>query len=150
MRIVCQQIFLMKYHVKCICFVKSSIIWNCRLMKIVDGDLWVNLLCWEKKLNNLENGSFRYRNNLQNKTAAISVLMKTNGKCNILTPPSTSGSCILKKYINKTLFYCIAVFVSSSEQPGNGLHVDINCESVKSILTIWLLFYVIASLLLRS
>ena len=43
MRIVCQQMIVMKYHALSVIFEKkSSKIWNCRLLLIVGGALRVN------------------------------------------------------------------------------------------------------------
>ena len=43
MRIICEQTILMKYHALLL-FLKSGKIWNCRLLQIIGGALWVNLL----------------------------------------------------------------------------------------------------------
>ena len=41
MRIICQQTILKKYHALFFFFWKSSKIWNCRLLQIIGGALWV-------------------------------------------------------------------------------------------------------------
>ena len=41
MRIVCQQTILIKYHALFVIFEKRGKIWNCRLLQIIGGALWV-------------------------------------------------------------------------------------------------------------
>ena len=43
MKIVCQQTILVKYHALYVIFEKVEIFWNCRLLQIKGGALWVNL-----------------------------------------------------------------------------------------------------------
>ena len=50
MRIICQQMILMKYHALFVIFEKSSKIFNCRLLQIIGGALRV------KSINILRNG----------------------------------------------------------------------------------------------
>ena len=45
MRIVCQQTILMKYHALFVIFEISSKIFNCRLLQIIGGALWVKCKC---------------------------------------------------------------------------------------------------------
>ena len=40
MRVVCQQTILMKYHALLVIFEKQQN-WNCRLLQIISGALWV-------------------------------------------------------------------------------------------------------------
>ena len=49
MRIVCQQTILTKYHALFVIFEKKRKIWNCRLLKIIGGALWVTILWWKNK-----------------------------------------------------------------------------------------------------
>ena len=44
MRIICQQTILMKYHALFVAFLKSRKIWNCRLLQILGGALWIKLI----------------------------------------------------------------------------------------------------------
>ena len=50
MRIVCQQMVLMKYHALFVIFEKSSRIWNCRLLQIEGRALWQQSECFTGKL----------------------------------------------------------------------------------------------------
>ena len=47
MRIVCQQMILIKYHALFVIFEKKQQIWNCRLLQILGGALWVKTI-WKK------------------------------------------------------------------------------------------------------
>ena len=50
MRIVCQQTILMKYALFVIFEKKSGKIWNCRLLQIIGGALWVKVtFCSQKE-----------------------------------------------------------------------------------------------------
>ena len=44
MRILCQQTIVMKYHALFVNFDKSSNICNFRLLQIIGGALWVNMV----------------------------------------------------------------------------------------------------------
>ena len=43
MRVVCEQTILMKYHALYVIFEKGGKIWNCGLLQIIGGALWVKM-----------------------------------------------------------------------------------------------------------